>query len=332
MRLARLLLLPCVLAAAPAFAQEPVAVNAAPVRAFEEQHPEQTRFGALRFIGGLQLDSPDNHFGGLSGIEISTDGRRLLMVSDLGDLFAATIDYSDGVPIGLSDVTLARLAGENGEPLDGKFGSDAESLRAANGNGLPDDILVGFERDNRVLRYKVDGDASVRNTRRIVLPDAVADLQYNKGLEGIAVFPPGAPNAGDMVVFAESSPDAAAGVIPGWLVSGEGYRDLGLKRTSGFDLTDVVALPNGDLIVLERSFSMFLGVAMRLRRISANELEGPQPMSGTTLLTAGMAHAVDNMEGLAIHRDEAGRTILTIVSDDNFSALQRTLILQFELL
>jgi hypothetical protein len=44
-----------------------------------------------------------------------------------------------------------------------------------------------------------------------------------------------------------------------------------------------------------------------------------------------MAYQIDNMEGLAVHADEAGRTILTIVSDDNHSFLQRTLILQFAL-
>ena len=44
-----------------------------------------------------------------------------------------------------------------------------------------------------------------------------------------------------------------------------------------------------------------------------------------------MTSQIDNMEGLAVHRDEAGRTILTLVSDDNYSILQRTLILQFAL-
>jgi hypothetical protein len=37
------------------------------------------------------------------------------------------------------------------------------------------------------------------------------------------------------------------------------------------------------------------------------------------------------MEGLAVHRDGRGRTIITMVSDDNGSILQRTLLLQFAL-
>jgi len=37
------------------------------------------------------------------------------------------------------------------------------------------------------------------------------------------------------------------------------------------------------------------------------------------------------MEGIAVHRSSAGETILTLISDDNFSALQRTLLMQFAL-
>ena len=39
---------------------------------------------------------------------------------------------------------------------------------------------------------------------------------------------------------------------------------------------------------------------------------------------------IDNMEGMALHRD--GReTVVTMISDDNFSAFQRTLLLEFAL-
>jgi hypothetical protein len=40
---------------------------------------------------------------------------------------------------------------------------------------------------------------------------------------------------------------------------------------------------------------------------------------------------VDNFEGVAVRRDADGRTLVYIVSDDNFNALQRTLLLMFAL-
>lgn len=39
--------------------------------------------------------------------------------------------------------------------------------------------------------------------------------------------------------------------------------------------------------------------------------------------------AIDNMEGIDAHVTADGETVLTLVSDDNFSFLQRTLLLQF---
>lgn len=38
------------------------------------------------------------------------------------------------------------------------------------------------------------------------------------------------------------------------------------------------------------------------------------------------------MEGLGVHRSPQGETVLTLISDDNFSALQRTILLQFTLI
>ncbi len=49
------------------------------------------------------------------------------------------------------------------------------------------------------------------------------------------------------------------------------------------------------------------------------------------LFEADWTNALDNMEGLAVHRGPQGETLLTIVSDDNYSILQRTLLLEFEL-
>jgi hypothetical protein len=49
------------------------------------------------------------------------------------------------------------------------------------------------------------------------------------------------------------------------------------------------------------------------------------------LLEADLGYEIDNMEGLSVHRGAAGETVLTLVSDDNFSIIQRTLLLQFTL-
>ena len=54
-------------------------------------------------------------------------------------------------------------------------------------------------------------------------------------------------------------------------------------------------------------------------------------VDGPMLIEADLGYQIDNMEGLSVHRGADGELVLTLVSDDNFSLLQRTLLLQFTL-
>ena len=99
----------------------------------------------------------------------------------------------------------------------------------------------------------------------------------------------------------------------------------------GFDVTDAAPLPDGGLVVLERRFRFSEGVKMRIRRIDARELKRGALIAGEVLLEANDSLNIDNMEGIAAHRGASGEIVLTLITDDNFSPLQRTLIYQFEL-
>ncbi len=70
---------------------------------------------------------------------------------------------------------------------------------------------------------------------------------------------------------------------------------------------------------------------MRIRRIPLAAIKPGALVDGAPLISADLAYQIDNMEGIGVSRDAPGDTILTLVSDDNFSALQRTLLLQFKL-
>jgi hypothetical protein len=102
------------------------------------------------------------------------------------------------------------------------------------------------------------------------------------------------------------------------------------RLTDGYEVTDLAFLPDGDMLVLERWYRPWRGVGARLRRVPARSLMPGAVLEGKLLLDLDLAHEIDNMEGLAIHR-EAGRTIVTMISDDNYSSLQRTILLEFEL-
>ena len=53
-------------------------------------------------------------------------------------------------------------------------------------------------------------------------------------------------------------------------------------------------------------------------------------VDGPTLFEADLGYEIDNMEGISVHKS-GGETVITLVSDDNFSFFQRTLLLQFTL-
>jgi hypothetical protein len=65
-------------------------------------------------------------------------------------------------------------------------------------------------------------------------------------------------------------------------------------------------------------------------RIGAAAIEPGAVLDGPVIFEADAGHEIDNMEGIAVHRD-GGATVVSLVSDDNFSRLQRTLLLEFAL-
>jgi hypothetical protein len=68
-----------------------------------------------------------------------------------------------------------------------------------------------------------------------------------------------------------------------------------------------------------------------MRRVALGEIKPGAVVDGPILFDVDLGYEIDNMEGLSVHRSAGGETILTLISDDNFSAVQRTLLLQFTL-
>ncbi len=74
---------------------------------------------------------------------------------------------------------------------------------------------------------------------------------------------------------------------------------------------------------------MSRGIAMRIRRLSADDIRPGATVNGPTILFDDHLFQIDNMEGMALRPQPDGEVIITLLSDDNHSLLQRTLILQF---
>ena len=319
------------LAEALRFSQAPtrIAIQATPITAFDNRDPSKTRFGALEFRGGLALTSKYQAFGGVSAINVAPDGNQFLAITDNGSWLRGRIVYQDGKPAGVADAEMAPILGADGKPLAARGWYDVESLTELDGKRY-----IGIERVEQIVRFDFRRDGLLARGEPIVVPPDFKTFAHNKSLECLTAPPKGSPLAGNLIVVTERSLDSA-GNHRSFLIKtdhgGDHVERFSVVRSDDFDITDCTILPPGDLLLLERRFSPARGVAMRIRRVPLASIKPGALVDGRPLIEADLAYQIDNMEGIAVHRNASGETILTLVSDDNFSVIQRNLLLQFTL-
>ena len=300
-------------------------LRAVPITSFDNRDPTQTRFGQLEFRGGLALTSAYEPFGGLSALRVEPDGSHFLSLTDNGSWVRGRILYQDGRPSGIADAEMAPILGPDGRPLAERHWYDTESLAEFEGT-----LYVGIERVEKIVRFNYARDGLAARGVPIKVPDDFKTFKYNKSLECLTVPPRGSPLAGQLIAVTERSLDAQ-GNHRSYVLDGDKVTRFSVLRSDEFDVSDCAILPPADLLLLERRFSYSRGLALRIRRIPLVSIKPGALIDGKPLITADLAYQIDNMEGIAVHTNAAGETILTLISDDNFSVLQRNLLLQFAL-
>lgn len=279
--------------------------------------------GRLAWRGGFALESDALAFGGFSELLVAADGRGAMLLSDRGHWLR--------LRLALEDRQGLHLVGVEGEgaprPLrdpDGRVVRapyhDAESLAR-----LPDgSLLVGFERLHRLWRYPSGLDVPAQP---VAVPGLRNALPYNKGIEAMTTL-----RDGGLLLIAEGGGDGASH-LPAWLRDAQGaWHRLRYRRTPPFRPTAAALLPDGDVLVLERRFSPLRGFGARLVRIAGATITPSAAMAGEEIARLESPWPTDNFEGLAVYSSEHGETLLFLVSDDNFSMFQRSLLLMFALL
>src|SRR6201996_6015237 len=300
-------------------------VNARPIASFDPRDRSHLRFGSLQFRSGLVLTSSFRGFGGLSGLRLDAKGERFISFSDKGSWFTGRIVYQGHEMTGLADVEAAPMLGPDGKRITTRGWFDSESI-ALDGSM----VYIGLERVNLVLRFDFSKGFTRSVAEVVPMPPAVKKLPFNKGLEALVFVPKGQPLAGTLIALSERGLDAAGNLIA-FLVGGPSPGQFSVRRTNSYDISDATLLPSGDLLVLERKFSLVNGVGIRIRRIPLTSLKPDALVDGPSIFEADLGNEIDNMEGIDSFVTPEGDTVLTMVSDDNFSMIQRTLLLQFTL-
>jgi hypothetical protein len=307
---------PAVLPVAPVKVGPEIGLVATPVP-LSSANPAPVALGRFVYAGGVAISSPDTtRLHGLSDLKFGPDGA-LVSVTDDGDLFEARLKLDEtGRLVGLTEGKLSPLKGLDGQPVQGKEHGDAEGL-AFLVNG---DRLVSFERDHRIWLYPRQPDGTYGLPRAVNKP--ATTFPDNEGMEALTAYPIAGPDAylvggeeGEVWLCKVSAPCAS--------VTPQSPPDF------TWGLTSFAAFEGQAIASLYRSFDPVRGWRGQVRFVVDPRAPAAKQALAATLTLDG-ATTRDNFEGIALSRSPSGATRIYILSDDNDTSFERTLLMAFD--
>lgn len=331
-----------------------VAAGAAPVRAGE---PRVT-LADTAVIGNTATDQHARRFpvGGLSGIAHFRDDRYVAVIDGSDKLVYLTIDLA-------ADGTIKRVTGDSGLTLADKRDFEAVAIER-------DTVLLCDEGSSSIPRYRL-ADGSRADEPLLAPPMVGETTRANTGLESLSLNSqvlwtcteeslvcdgePSSARAGTTVrlqKFTKSegrwAPAAQYAYVSDPIHRAHKDNPRSLSRSG---VSDVVALPGGQLLVLERSFALdgqfgensdfrvaiymvdFAGATDVSARQFDRGLAG-QPVTpvGKLLLFSDVGNRIQNLEGLCLGpRLDDNRYALIGVVDNQKSGLLFNRVVSFVL-
>lgn len=280
-------------------------------------NPARRQVGALTYLGGLALTSPDPAFGGFSAMRVA--GDRFTLLSDGGNIVA----FRMGPDLRPHDVRFADLPGPGTGAI--KRHRDSESLTWDPRTGR---AWVGFENRNAIWRY----DASLARSERHANPAAMVDWSVAGGAEAMVRL-----RDGQFILFSETA--RPRGLRDARIVLRFAGDPTETRRApeafayvppAGYDPTDVAELPDGRLLVLNRRLSVPGLFTAKLCVLDVRGVPAGARVRGVEIASLERPLLHDNFEALAVTR-EGTDTIVWIASDDNGQFWEQSLLLKFRL-
>ena len=314
---------------APAAAKD-ITVIATPVP-LNPNDSKQAAVDSLEYVAGFALDSTAPEWGGYSGMVMASDGSSLLAVSDVGYWLKLELKHDDAdVLTGVGAARIEPLLDEAGKPVAGKEWSDAEEVTQAQGG----QFFVSFERRHRVWRYATAAGVPDGRSHPVPVPDAVRSLPDNSGIEAMM-----ASGQDSLTIVAEGKVAAANETLAwSWSARKGTWHNFVIERSDGFEPTSLALLPSPQfqvpqkidhslILLLERRYTEADGPAARISVLFPSVLSNY--VAGYTLATFRLPLSVDNFEAMALRPAADDSALIYLLTDDNQSDKQRTLLLQF---
>lgn len=271
-----------------------------------------TRSGPFELVAGWRLTGDRAEFGGFSAL-VALDGHRFLAGSDTGRRLIFERPDREARP-GTLDRFFEREA-------SAKIGRDVESLAIDPASGT---IWAGLEFRQSIVRFSknVRPDAEIR-------PELMRRWVDNGGPETLVRLADGRFLAIEEAARRWRGHHHRAVIFAGDPIDDQGPQGAVVEIPRGYRPVDATPVGGGRALVLLRrvvwSIPPGFETAIALVDIDARAPDGAIP---ARLLTEfGGRIPQDNYEGIALTEDPDG-THIWLVSDDNFMAFQRTLLLK----
>jgi len=294
-----------------------ISITAAQVP-LDRTDPGRARVGPLAFLAGFDLTSATREFGGISGLHVEPDGRSMIAVTDRGHWLKIELEHDwQGRLVALGQARIEPILDRAGKPVAASPSADAEGLTPDGKGGF----FVSFEQRHRIWRYATAGGPA----EPVPGPAGIGELPPNRGIEAMTLLADG------RLVAVSEGVEREPGWTVGWFGHPGGWAEFGIEARDGFRPTDLARLPDRRLLLLERYFTVVGGVRARLSVFPDHALSPGARVSPQRLATLEPPLTIDNLEAMSVRQAPDGSTLIYLLSDDNFNALQRNLLLQFRL-
>lgn len=271
--------------------------------------------GGLELVAAWELTSKNDSFGGISALSALSNGR-FVGIGDAGTLIGFEIP-DDRRKHWSRIAPLPNLQGPNMSYKD----RDSEGIAYDPVSGQ---YWVSFEAHHAIRRYAT----SFARQNGVSRPAAMQDWPKNKGAECLIRL-----RDGRFLVIAETLDD---GTHPALLFSGDPVDQdsvttpLRFRPPAGYRVTDGVQLPDGRIAILNRAIGFPEGFSAKISLLHSPDISRAKIVSARVIATLASPMLVDNMEGITT-TTEGDDTFLWLISDNNFSIFQRTLLMKFRL-
>ena len=284
--------------------------------ALNPDNAAQRRVGALEFIAAWELRSRNEGFGGVSAL-VSVGNSRFVGIGDAGTVIGFRLT-EDGR---IDRATIAPLPNVHGPNISYKD-RDSEGLAYDPDSGQ---YWVSFEGKHAIRRYS----KSFAQQTGMIRPAILQKLPRNKGAESIVRL-----QDGRFIIIAESLDDD---MHSAWVFSGDPIESatsitpFTFRPPAGYRVTDAVQLPDGRIVLLNRAIGFPSGFTAKVSLLNPDSIGRNSVLSADVIASLAPPLLVDNMEGIAVTSD-GDKLFLWLISDNNFTLFQRTILMKFRLL